>query len=89
MTTKASEAKIEEVFPGVTELTDSTPTPHTKVKFIMRTVGEVGNLQAGIFSIEQVENYINSYLADGWQVHTFTVLESLTNGRRMSWLLVK
>lgn len=66
----------------------SSDMDYKEVKFILRTIGAVPS-GAGIITVEQAQNYINSFLEEGWRISKFDVLESLPEGRRVAWLLVR
>ena len=90
MVAKKEQSK-EEVFPSeglkaVEQLV--TPSGYTDIKFILRTIGAVPS-GSGLITVEQAENYVGSFLKEGWSIYSFDVLESLPEGRRVAWLLVK
>jgi hypothetical protein len=67
---------------------ESIDMDYKEIKFILRTIGAVPS-GAGLITVDQAENYINSFLKEGWKIFKFDVLESLPEGRRVSWLLVR
>lgn len=83
---------VQEDFPtdGFEKLSilENNDMDYKEIKFILRTIGAVPS-GSGIITVEQAENYINSFLREGWKLYKFDVLESLPEGRRVSWLLVR
>ena len=67
---------------------ESSDMDYKEIKFILRTIGAVPS-GADVITVEQAQNYINSFLEEGWKLFKFDVLEALPTGRRVSWLLVR
>lgn len=67
-----------------------------KTKTIVRTVyGGATNEQMGLYNIAETENYVNSYLSQGWKLfNTHYVGQGTVNGvphesRTFAWILLR
>lgn len=79
----------EQVEPKVTPKSTPVVKSYKETKIIIRTIGAVARVPE-VFTVDLVENYVNSFLKEGWELYSFQYLNQTQDGNwRFVWYLVR